>query len=184
MLSDSLDLLGLDGVALLRLADEALFFHPRADPVWAGQRDSGIDSHRHADHTECPFSERSLHREESLEDNSTIANSRMTDKIVVLNTCGSEAEAERLARLLVDQHLAACVSIAPRLRSFYRWNGAVESSEEWLLLIKSSRAVFDRLRTALEQAHSYEVPEVLALPVVDGSAAYLEWLDASLRVPE
>jgi periplasmic divalent cation tolerance protein len=100
---------------------------------------------------------------------------------VVLNTCGSEAEAERLARLLVDRRLAACVSIVPRLRSFYRWNGAVESSEEWLLLIKSSRPLFERLRAALESAHSYEVPEVLALPVVDGAAAYLDWLQANLR---
>ena len=73
----------------------------------------------------------------------------MTDKIVVLNTCGSEAEAERLARLLVEQRLAACVSIVPRIRSVYRWNGAVESSEEWLLLIKSSRPLFEPLRAAL-----------------------------------
>jgi periplasmic divalent cation tolerance protein len=104
----------------------------------------------------------------------------MTDKIVVLTTCGSEAEAERLARLLVEQRLAACVSVAPRLRSFYRWNSAVESAEEWLLLIKSARPLFERLCAALELAHSYEVPEVLALPVVDGSAGYLEWLQASL----
>ena len=105
----------------------------------------------------------------------------MTDKIVVLNTCGSEAEAERLARLLVDRRLAACVSILPRLRSFYRWNGVVESEEEWLLLIKSSRPLFEALRAALESGHSYEVPEVLALPVVDGAAAYLDWLQASLE---
>lgn len=104
----------------------------------------------------------------------------MTDKIVVLNTCGSEDEAERLARLLIARRLAACVSVVPRLRSFYRWNGAVESSEEWLLLIKSSRPLFEQLRAALEEAHSYEVPEVLALPVVDGSAPYLEWLETSL----
>jgi periplasmic divalent cation tolerance protein len=104
----------------------------------------------------------------------------MTDKIVVLNTCGSEAEAERLARLLVDLRLAACVSIAPRIRSIYRWNGAVESSEEWLLLIKSSRSLFEPLRAALEGAHSYQVPEVLALPVVDGAANYLDWLQANL----
>jgi len=105
----------------------------------------------------------------------------MTDKIVVLNTCGSEAEAERLARLLVDQRLAACVSVVPRLRSFYRWNGAVESAEEWLLLIKSSRPLFDQLRAALEGAHSYEVPEVLALSVVDGAAPYLDWLETNLK---
>src|SRR5277367_511474 len=112
----------------------------------------------------------SCHR--SLEDNSNIACNGMTDKIVVLNTCASEAEAERLARLLLDQRLAACVSIVPRLRSFYRWKGAVEQSEEWLLLIKSSRPLFEALRAALEQAHSNEVPEVLALPVVEGSAGY------------
>jgi periplasmic divalent cation tolerance protein len=104
----------------------------------------------------------------------------MTDKIVVLNTCGSEAEAERLARLLIDQRLAACVSIAPKIRSFYRWKGAVESAEEWLLVIKSSRPVFDRLRAVLEGEHSYEVPEVLALPVVDGASNYLDWIQTSL----
>jgi periplasmic divalent cation tolerance protein len=105
----------------------------------------------------------------------------MTDKIVVLNTCAHEEEAERIARLLVDRRLAACVSIVPRVRSFYRWKGAVESSEEWLLLIKSSRPLFDQLRAAIEVAHSYEVPEVLALPVVDGAAPYLDWLGANLR---
>jgi periplasmic divalent cation tolerance protein len=105
----------------------------------------------------------------------------MTDKIVVLNTCGSETEAERLARLLVEQRLAACVSIVPRIRSVYRWNGVVESSEEWLLLIKSSRPLFESLRAALEGAHSYQVPEVLALPVVDGAASYLDWFQASLQ---
>jgi periplasmic divalent cation tolerance protein len=105
----------------------------------------------------------------------------MTDKIVVLSTCGSEEEAERLARLLVDRRLAACVSIVPRMRSIYRWNGAVESSEEWLLLIKSSRPRFAQLRAALEGAHSYEVPELLALPVVDGASGYLNWLQANLE---
>ena len=105
----------------------------------------------------------------------------MTDKIVVLNTCAGEEEAERLARLLIDLRLAACVSIVPRVRSFYRWKGAVESSDEWLLLIKSSRPLFEQLRAQLEQAHSYEVPEVLALPVVAGAAPYLDWLQANLR---
>jgi len=105
----------------------------------------------------------------------------MTDKIVVLNTCGSEAEATRLARLLVDRNLAACVSVVPRLCSFYRWKGAVESAEEWLLLIKSSRPLFNELRAAIESAHSYEVPEVLAIPVVGGSAPYLDWLQANLK---
>jgi periplasmic divalent cation tolerance protein len=105
----------------------------------------------------------------------------MTDKIVVLSTCGSEEEAEGLARLLVDQRLAACVTVAPRVRSFYRWKGAVESAEEWLLLIKSSRPLFEKLRAAIESSHSYEVPEMLALPVVDGAAPYLDWLQTNLQ---
>ena len=107
----------------------------------------------------------------------------MTDKIVVLSTCSGEEEAERLARLLIDRRLAACVSIVPRVRSFYRWKGAVESSDEWLLLIKSSRPLFDQLRVELEKAHSYEVPEMLVLPVVAGAASYLDWLQANLGDP-
>jgi periplasmic divalent cation tolerance protein len=105
----------------------------------------------------------------------------MTDKIVVLSTCGSEEEADRLARLLVERRLAACVNILPNMRSVYRWKGAIESAAECLLVIKSSRPNFDALRATLEGAHSYELPEALALSVVDASPAYLDWLDSSLR---
>jgi periplasmic divalent cation tolerance protein len=105
----------------------------------------------------------------------------MTDKIVVLSTCASGEEADRLSRMLVERRLAACVNVLPNMRSVYRWNGGIESSSECLLVIKSSRGQFDSLRAALESAHSYELPEALALQVVDGSPAYLEWLDASLR---
>lgn len=105
----------------------------------------------------------------------------MTDKIVVLSTCGSEEEAGRIASLLVERRLAACVNVLPNMRSVYRWKGAVESAAECMLLIKSSRDRFDDLRVALEAAHSYELPEALALTVIDGSPAYLEWLDSSLR---
>ncbi|MBZ5624410.1 MAG: divalent-cation tolerance protein CutA [Acidobacteriia bacterium] len=104
----------------------------------------------------------------------------MTDKIVVLSTCSTEEEAERLARLLLEAHLAACVSVIPRMRSFYRWKGAIESAGECLLLIKSSRQCFDSLRVRLEAAHSYEVPELLALPVIEGARNYMNWLDANL----
>jgi len=106
---------------------------------------------------------------------------QMTDKIVVLSTCASEEEADRLSRMLVERRLAACVNVLPNMRSVYRWNGAIESAVECLLVIKSSRAQFDSLRAALEAAHSYELPEALALPVIDGSPAYLEWLEAGLR---
>jgi periplasmic divalent cation tolerance protein len=108
----------------------------------------------------------------------------MTDKIVVLSTCASEEEAESLARSMVEQRLAACVNVIPRIRSYYRWKGALESAEEWLLLIKSSRDRFRELMAALEKAHSYEIPEVLALQVVDGAANYLNWIDVNLRDEE
>jgi periplasmic divalent cation tolerance protein len=104
----------------------------------------------------------------------------MTDKIVVLSTCDSEQEAVNLARQLVDQRLAACVSVIPGTRSVYRWKGKIEDSSEWMLLIKSRRDLFEALRAALMKLHTYEVPEVLALPVVDGSEAYLKWLDREL----
>ena len=104
----------------------------------------------------------------------------MTDKIVVFSTCASEEEAEKLARLVVEQGLAACASIVPNVRSYYRWQGAVETAGECLLVIKSARGQFAALSAALERAHSYEVPEVLAVPVVAGSAPYLAWLDANI----
>lgn len=105
----------------------------------------------------------------------------MTDKIVVLNTCDTAAEAERLARRLVDERLAACVTVISPVRSFYRWEGAVADAAEWLLLIKTSRALFDKLRAAIEADHSYELPELLALPVTEGSVNYLAWIDTELQ---
>ena len=104
----------------------------------------------------------------------------MTGSIVILSTCGSEEEAARLARLLVERGLAACVNVAPGIRSFYRWEGRIESAGEWLLIVKSSHGLFDAVVRAIEEAHSYEVPEVIALPIVAGSAKYLDWLRGNL----
>jgi len=106
----------------------------------------------------------------------------MTDKIIVFSTCGTEEEADKLARELVEARLAACVNIVPGARSVYRWKGAIESAAEWLLVIKSSRGRFEGLSAALEKAHSYEIPEVLAVPVVEGSRNYLNWLEGELGV--
>ncbi len=105
----------------------------------------------------------------------------MTDKIVVLSTCASEEEGERLGRMLVEARLAGCVTVMPKGRSYYHWKGAVESAEEWLLIIKSSRALFEEIRAALEKAHSYEVPEVLAIPIVEGAENYMLWLNSCLK---
>jgi len=105
----------------------------------------------------------------------------MTDKIVVYSTCATAEEAEKLARQLVEARLAACVTILPGARSVYRWQGAIESAAECLLAIKSSRPLFAELCATLEKAHSYDVPEVLAVPVLDGSPNYLNWLEGELR---
>ena len=105
----------------------------------------------------------------------------MTDKIVVLSTCANAEQAESVARSLVEKRLAACVNLLGGARSVYRWRGVVEEASECLLVIKSRRALFDALRSEVERLHSYEVPEVLALSVVEGSPAYLDWLDHELR---
>src|SRR5580658_1627778 len=107
----------------------------------------------------------------------------MTDKIVVLATCDSEKHAEQLARHLVEQRVAACVNILPKTRSIYRWQEKIEDAAEWVLLIKSRRDLFAALRTEIQRAHTYEVPEVIAVPIVDGSDAYLGWLDGQLKTP-
>ena len=104
----------------------------------------------------------------------------MTDKIVVFSACDSEEQAGRIAHALVDQHLAACVNIVPGARSIYRWKGQVEDTAEWLLIIKSRRGLMDQLRLTIGSIHSYEVPELLAVPVVDGSETYLAWVDREL----
>jgi periplasmic divalent cation tolerance protein len=104
----------------------------------------------------------------------------MTDKIVVFSTCGSEEQAGRIARALLDQRLAACVNVLPGVRSIYRWKGQIEDAAEWMLIIKSRRELLDKLRIAVGKIHTYEVPELLAVPVVDGSEEYLAWLDHEL----
>lgn len=105
----------------------------------------------------------------------------MTDFQIVLTTCADREQAERIAHRLVEQHLAACVNILPGVQSIYRWQGAVESAAEVLLLIKTSAAHSNEVQSTIASLHSYEVPEFLVLPVSGGSEAYLAWLNASLR---
>ena len=102
----------------------------------------------------------------------------MTDKIVVLNTCGSAEEAGAVARDLVESRVAACVNIVPQVRSIYRWKDVVEDATEWLLIIKSRRELLPGIQARLRKIHSYEVPESIALTVIDGLPEYLEWIDA------
>lgn len=108
----------------------------------------------------------------------------MTDKIVVLATCGSAEEARKIARALVESRLAACVNILAGIESVYRWKGAVEEASECLLIVKSTRGLFDRLQAAIREVHSYELPEIVALPIVDGFEPYLSWIAASVAAVE
>jgi periplasmic divalent cation tolerance protein len=107
---------------------------------------------------------------------------KLTDKIIVLVTCGSRKEARKIARALVGQRLAACVSeIEVPVASTYRWKGKVESAKEFLLLIKTSKKRFAAVGDAVRKRHSYEVPEIIALPIAAGSRSYLDWIAASVR---
>ncbi len=100
----------------------------------------------------------------------------MYEFIVVFVTAGSTAEGERLARALVEERLAACVNRIAAVQSVYRWEGKVEESTEELLVIKTRADRFAALEKRVRELHSYSVPEVIALPIMNGSEAYLKWL--------
>jgi len=105
----------------------------------------------------------------------------MTDKRLVLTTAGTKEEAHKIARALVERQLAACVSIVHPVESVYRWEGEIEQAEEWLLVIKTTAAAFQRVREAIKELHSYDVPECVCLAVEDGSPEYLAWLGESVK---
>jgi len=98
------------------------------------------------------------------------------DIVVALVTAPSREEAESLARTLVAEHLAACANIVPSVVSVYRWKGSIETDEEVLLFLKTRRLLLDRLIERVQELHSYEVPEVIALPLAGGSADYVRWV--------
>lgn len=101
----------------------------------------------------------------------------MPDALVVLVTVGSESEAETIAGALLDERLAACVTIGGPIRSVYRWQGRIADDREWQLVIKTRAALFDALADRVRALHSYDVPEIIGLPVTAGSPPYLEWLE-------
>ncbi len=107
----------------------------------------------------------------------------MTDKVIVFSTCASREEGKRIARGLVEERLAACVNIIDGIVSIYRWQGKVHEGDEVMLVVKSRRDLLGRLQERLASLHSYEVPEAIAIPVVDGLPAYLEWLERELDPP-
>jgi periplasmic divalent cation tolerance protein len=95
---------------------------------------------------------------------------------IVLTACPDPESAGRLARVLVEERLAACVNILPPMRSIYRWKGRVEDAGEQLLVIKSSVAQFPAIRDRIRNLHPYELPEIIAVPIADGLPEYLAWL--------
>ncbi len=110
-----------------------------------------------------------------------LPNPPMTNALLVITTTESSQDAERLASLLVERELAACVQILPPMTSVYRWQGKIEKATEALLFIKTTREAYPALETAIHENHSYETPEIIALPVEAGSSSYLNWLNASIK---
>ena len=105
----------------------------------------------------------------------------MTDHVQVLTTVGSEEDAERISAALVKRRLAACVQTLGPIVSRYRWQGAVETAREWQCLAKTEASRYPEVESAIRELHPYDEPEILATPIVAGSAGYLAWVSESLR---
>jgi periplasmic divalent cation tolerance protein len=104
-----------------------------------------------------------------------------TDRIIVFITAGSEEEAHKIAELLVNGKKAACVNIVPKVDSLFRWKGKLDSARESLLLVKTKASLFPEIISLVKEIHSYEVPEIIALPIIAGSEDYLKWLDIACQ---
>lgn len=98
--------------------------------------------------------------------------------------CETQEQAEKIATELVERQLAACVNILPGATSIYRWKGAIERSTESMLVIKSRVDLVNELRDEITRLHTYEVPEIVTVPITSGSAAYLAWMDKELKTDE
>ena len=107
--------------------------------------------------------------------------SLMTDCLEVLTTAPSQEEAVRIARMLVEERLAACVQVLGPITSLYRWQGAIETAQEWLCIAKTLRRLYPEVERAIRESHSYQVPEILAVEVAAGGADYLAWLAGEVR---
>ena len=101
--------------------------------------------------------------------------------IIVMVTTASKEEAETIVQRLLEAKLIACANIIGPVQSRFRWSGKIDKAEEYLILMKSRKDLFEKLSETVKALHSYEVPEILAVPVVDGSKAYMDWLDNCLR---
>jgi periplasmic divalent cation tolerance protein len=100
----------------------------------------------------------------------------MTELVIIFCTCGTHDEALSIANSLIEARLAACVNILPLVHSIYRWEGKVETAHEVLLIVKTNQQRFPEVRDRITQLHSYDTPEIIAMPIIDGSDKYLSWL--------
>jgi periplasmic divalent cation tolerance protein len=105
----------------------------------------------------------------------------VTDKVVILVTVANRDECKKIARHLVEKRLAACVNISQPIESVYRWEGQIAEEGEFLLIIKSIRELFSEIKTEISKVHSYHTPEIICLPVIDGSRNYLQWISDSVK---
>jgi periplasmic divalent cation tolerance protein len=104
----------------------------------------------------------------------------MTEAVLVLTTAGQESEAQKIAQELVKRRLAACVNIVPRIQSAYRWEGKVETAEEFLLIIKTTKTRSADVKAAIGELHSYDLPECIVISIESGSEEYLKWIKESV----
>ncbi len=101
--------------------------------------------------------------------------------MMVLTTTSSEKEAEKISEELIEQNLGACVQVYGPIKSTYSWKGSIEKSEEWMCFIKTRSDKFDDVEKKIKELHSYETPEIIALPIIEASKEYLRWIDENLR---
>ena len=107
----------------------------------------------------------------------------MTDNVVIMVTSQSRRECRKIARRLIDEKLAACVNITQGVQSVYRWEGKVTQGKEFLMFIKTTRDLFPQIETEISLIHSYHTPEIICLPIIDGSRNYLQWMEESVKKP-
>nr|MBC7244064.1 divalent-cation tolerance protein CutA [Chloroflexota bacterium] len=106
----------------------------------------------------------------------------MARHLVVFITAGSSEEAQRIAHALVEERLAACVNIVLPVQSVYRWQGKIQVDQEALLVVKTAAEVVEKLAKRVKQLHSYELPEIIAVPILVGAEDYLRWMDEQIQV--
>lgn len=105
----------------------------------------------------------------------------MTDKVVIMVTAASRRECRKIARRLIEEKLAACVNITQPIQSVYWWEGKIDTGKEFLMFIKTARDLFPQIMAEISLIHSYHTPEIICLPIIDGSPNYLQWIGDSVR---